>query len=105
MTLTFELDLDILPLDLHIEIQVFMSVCLAVRVVTDTHTDTQTMSKLLHPTRHIRDVGCKNHPTVALENRKCYMFPLSTLIEISGELCPENLYTVSSADQMLTNLL
>ncbi len=46
MTLTFELVLDILPLDLHTEIQVCMSVRLAVRVVThrhtDTHTDTQT---------------------------------------------------------------
>ncbi len=66
MTLIFELDLDILPLDLHTEIQVCMSVRLAVRVVThrqthtQTHTHTQTMSKLLHPTRHIRDVGCKN---------------------------------------------
>ncbi len=53
MTLTFELDLDILPLDLHAEIQVGMSVRLAVREVTHTqthtHTDRQTMSKLLHP--------------------------------------------------------
>ncbi len=57
MTLTFELDLDILPLDLHTEIQVCMSIRLAVRVRrthrhTDRHTHTQTMSKLLHPTRH-----------------------------------------------------
>ncbi len=42
MTLTFELDLDVLPLDLHTKIQVCMSVRLAVRVVTHTHTDTQT---------------------------------------------------------------
>ncbi len=42
MTLTFELDLDILPLDLRTEIQVCMSVRLAVRVVTHTQTDTQT---------------------------------------------------------------
>ncbi len=70
MTLTFKLDLDIRPLDLHTEIQVCMSVRLAVRVVTDrqthTHTDTQTMSKLLHPTRHIRDVGCKNSSQLIL---------------------------------------
>ncbi len=41
MTLNFELDLGILPLDLYTEIQVYMSVRLAVRVVThrDTHTD------------------------------------------------------------------
>ena len=45
MTLTFGLDLDILPLDLHAKIQVLMSVRSAVRVVTDTHT----MSQLLHP--------------------------------------------------------
>ncbi len=42
MTLTFELDLDILPLDIHTEIQVCMSVRLAVRVVTHTHTHTHT---------------------------------------------------------------
>ena len=46
MTLTYKLDLDILPLDLHAQIQVSMSVLSAVRVVTDTHTqgftDTQT---------------------------------------------------------------
>ncbi len=34
LTLTFELNLDILPLDLHVEIQVRLYVCLAVRVVT-----------------------------------------------------------------------
>ena len=39
MTLTYELDLDILPLDRHTKIQVRMSVRLAVRVVTDTHTE------------------------------------------------------------------
>ncbi len=38
MTLTFKLDLNILPLDLHAKIQVLKSVRLAVRVVTDTHT-------------------------------------------------------------------
>ena len=62
MTLTYKLDLDILPLNLHEEIQVRMSVRLVVRVVTHTQTDThtQTMSKLLHLTRHRRDVGCNN---------------------------------------------
>ena len=42
MTLTYELDRDIRPLDLHTEIQVCMSVRLAVRVVTDRQTDTHT---------------------------------------------------------------
>ncbi len=53
MTLTYKLNLDILPLDLYTKIQVCMSVRLVVRVVPHTYTDTQnTMSKLLHPTRH-----------------------------------------------------
>ncbi len=39
MTLTYELDLDILPLDLHAKIEVHMSVCLAGRV-RRTHTQT-----------------------------------------------------------------
>ncbi len=39
MTLTYNLDLDNLPLDLHAKIQVCMSVRLEVRVVTaDRHT-------------------------------------------------------------------
>ncbi len=42
MTLTYKLDLDILPLDLHAEIQVRISVRSAVRVVTHTQTHTQT---------------------------------------------------------------
>ena len=37
MTLTIQLDLDILPLGLHAEIQVRMSVRCAVRVVIHTH--------------------------------------------------------------------
>ncbi len=41
MTLTFELDIDILALDLYTEIQVCMSFRLAVRVVTHTQTDRQ----------------------------------------------------------------
>ncbi len=39
VTLTFELDLDILTLDLYAKIHVCMSVHSAVRVVTDRHTD------------------------------------------------------------------
>ncbi len=42
MTLTFKLDLDILPFDLHTEIQVCMSDRLAMRVVTHRHTHTHT---------------------------------------------------------------
>ena len=48
MTLTYILDLDILPLDFHAKIQVCMSVRSARRVrQTDGHTDTltQTMPK------------------------------------------------------------
>ncbi len=58
VTLTYELDLNILPPDLHAKIQVCMSdsVRLVVRVVTDTHIHRHTMSKLLHPTRHRRGV-------------------------------------------------
>ncbi len=41
MTLTYELDLDILPLDLDAKIQVRTSVRSAVRVVTDRRTDTR----------------------------------------------------------------
>ncbi len=44
MTLTYELDLDILSPDLHAEIQIRMSVCLAVRVVTDMQTDIRTQA-------------------------------------------------------------
>ncbi len=39
LTFTYELDLDILPLDLHTKIQVCMSVNSAVRVVTHRKTD------------------------------------------------------------------
>ena len=46
MSLTFKLDLHILPLDLHAENQVRMSVYSAVRVVTyNTHTHTHTHSQ------------------------------------------------------------
>ncbi len=61
MTLTYKLDLDILPLDLHAKFQVRMSVRLAVRVVTDTQTDTHTHRRCQnYYTRHVTDVGCKN---------------------------------------------
>ncbi len=50
MTLTFKLDLDILPLDLHTEIQVCMSVRLAVRVVTHTQTHKRCQN---YYTRHV----------------------------------------------------
>ena len=38
MTLTYRLDLDMLPIDLHAKIKVHMYVHLAVRAVTDTET-------------------------------------------------------------------
>ena len=58
MTLTFELDQDILPLDLHTEIQVCMSFRLAVRVVTHRHTDRQTHRRCQnYYTQHVTDVG------------------------------------------------
>ncbi len=70
MTLSFEFDLDILPLNLHAEIQVCMSVRLAVREVTDRQTDRQThtpthrhtMSKLLHLslTRDVKILAVKD---------------------------------------------
>ena len=57
VTFTYELELDILPLDLRAKIQVCMSVPSA-RIArrTDRHTDRQTMSKLLHQTYHRRGV-------------------------------------------------
>ncbi len=61
MTLTYKLDLDILPLDLHAEIQVCMSVRSAMRVVTHTHTDRHTDTRCQnYYTHHVRDVGCNN---------------------------------------------
>ena len=55
ITLTYELELDILLLDLHTKIHVRMSVRSAVRVVTDTHTDRRYQN---YYTRHVTDVGC-----------------------------------------------
>ncbi len=62
MTLTYELDLDIFPLDIHAKIQVCMSVRSAVRVRrTDGQTDTQTHRQCQnYYTPHVRDVGCNN---------------------------------------------
>ncbi len=58
MTLTFKLDLDILPLDLHAEIQVCTSVRSAVRA-RHTHTDRQNDdAKTVTP---VADAGCKNY--------------------------------------------
>ncbi len=54
MTLTFELDLDILPPDLNAEIQVRMSVRYDMRVVTHTHTQTHDV-KTITP---VADAGC-----------------------------------------------
>ena len=56
MTLSFKLDLDILPLDLHTKNQVCMSFCSAVRVVTDGWTDRHTDNvKTITP---VADTGC-----------------------------------------------
>ena len=57
LTLTYELDLDILPLDHHAKIQVCMSVRSAVIVVTHRHTHRRCQN---YYTRHVRDVGCKH---------------------------------------------
>ncbi len=55
MTLTYEIDLAILPLDLHAKIQVCTSVRSAVKVVTDRRTDTRCQNYYI---RHVTDVGC-----------------------------------------------
>ena len=58
VTLTFELDLDILPLDLHAKIQVRMSVHSAVRVVTHRQDDVKTtVSQLNFAARKFRRFG------------------------------------------------
>ena len=64
MTLTYKLDLDILPLDLHTEIQVHMSVRLAVRVVTDrqTHRHTDDVKTITPDTSQTR--GVKTQPQI-----------------------------------------
>ena len=81
MTLTFELDLDILPLDIHTKNHVRMSVRSALRVVTHTqthrNTHTQTMSKLLHP---IADVECNNLDKVSLDAKSIQTFGKCPLV-------------------------
>ncbi len=57
MTLTYKLDLDILPLDLNAKIQVFMSVRSA---GTSKQTDTQITWCQNYYTRHVTNVGCNN---------------------------------------------
>ncbi len=54
MTLTPELDLDILPLDLHDTFQFRMSVHSVSRVVTHTHGHTRCQN---YYTRHVTDVS------------------------------------------------
>ncbi len=56
MTLTYELDLDILPFDLHAKSQVHMSVRLTMRVVTDRQTHN---IKTITPDTS-QNLGCKN---------------------------------------------
>ena len=54
MTLTYELDLDILPPDQHTKDQVCMFVRSAMRVFTDRQTDTDDV-KTITP---VADAGC-----------------------------------------------
>ncbi len=81
-TLTFELDLDILPLDLHTKNEVCVFVRSALRVVTDAQTDTQTMSKLLHPslTRGVKislftNLYTRNSNTLVAQGPMTIFFP------------------------------
>ena len=62
MTLTFELDLDIIPLDLQAKIQVCLSVRSAMSArQTDRQTDTQNDdAETITP---VADTGCKNQQT------------------------------------------
>ena len=84
MTLTFELDLDILPLDLHAKIQVCMFVRSAARArQTDSHThDAKTITP-------VADAGCKNST-----------FASSQLQTTQPELC-RNLLLIRSSDVTL----
>ncbi len=56
MTLTFELDLDLLLLDLPVNIQVYMSVCL------ESETDAQTIIQThdVETVTPVADAGCKD---------------------------------------------
>ncbi len=61
MTLTFELDLDILPLDLHTKIQGCTFDRLALRARhTDTHTHTHRQTDDAKTITPFADAGCKN---------------------------------------------
>ena len=83
MTLTYKLDLDILPLDLHAEIQVRMSVRLVVRVVTHTQTDRHIHRQCQnYYTRHVTDVGCKK---CNLTLKRAHL-PVTWLIDFISEL-------------------
>ncbi len=55
MTMTYILNLDILPLDLHDKCQVCMSLRLAARVVTERPTERHT-----HFVKTITSIRCKN---------------------------------------------
>ncbi len=58
MPLTYQLGLDILPIDRHAKIQVRTSVCLAgIARRTGGHTHTWRQN---YYTQHVRNVGCKN---------------------------------------------
>ncbi len=59
MTLTYELDLDILPLDLHTKIQVRMSIRVA-GISRRTHRHTHDVKTITHA-HHVIDVGCNNY--------------------------------------------
>ena len=83
MTLTYQLDLDILPLYLHAKIQVSMSVRLAgIARRTDTYTDTQCKSYYTH---HIRNVWCKNQ----IDDGASHLMYMQYCIYATGNF-PEN---------------
>ena len=69
MTLTFELDLDILPLDLYTKIQVRMFVRSSVRARhTHTHTHRHTdRAKTITP---VADAGCNYKEKKGKNNRR-----------------------------------
>ena len=66
LTLTYQLDLDIIPFDIQAKNQDCMSVRSAVRVVTERHK----MSKLFHLS--LRDVGC-NNASVLIHSQYCFL--------------------------------
>ena len=59
LTLTYKLDLDILPLDLHAKIQVCMSARSAMRVVTHAHRhthDVKTITPIMSETWGVKSI-------------------------------------------------